>query len=267
MTEADIRIDDATSVPAEAAGIQVIGRAAAILRALEHEESGLSLGEIAGRVSLPRSTVQRIVAALGVEGLVLASGRRGEIRLGPALLALARSVDVAFERQIRPILVEMSRELGETVDLSVLQGTHAIFIDQVAGTQRLIAVSAVGERFPLHCTANGKALLACLPAARREVLLRGPLEKLTPCTVVEGREIEQQLVEFESTQLSWDREEHAEGICAVGTALIDSLGRCYAISIPTPAGRFKSQSAALGRTLLAYRARCLEMLPGSKVPM
>ena len=42
-------------------GVQVIARAAQVLRVLEHETEGLSLGEIAGRVDLARSTVQRIV--------------------------------------------------------------------------------------------------------------------------------------------------------------------------------------------------------------
>lgn len=266
MTNKAVEIDEEASGSGEANGIQVIGRAAAILRALELEDSGLSLGEIAQRVGLPRSTVQRIVAALSAEGLVLASGRRGEIRLGPALLALACSVDVASERQVRPVLVELSREIGETVDLSVLQGNRAIFIDQVAGTRRLIAVSAVGERFPLHCTANGKALLGCLSTSRRSTLLRGTLEKLTPHTIVDTSEIERQLLEFGQTQLSWDREEHAEGISAVGTAMIDALGRSYAISIPMPAGRFEPQAKALGEILLAYRQRCLDILPGSHKP-
>ena len=45
-------------------GIQVIARAAAVLRALENEPAGLSLGKIAQRVDLSRSTVQRIVDAL-----------------------------------------------------------------------------------------------------------------------------------------------------------------------------------------------------------
>lgn len=57
--------------------IQVIGRAAAILRALKDNQSGLSLGQIAREVALPRSTVQRIVAALHQERLVISeSGRQ-----------------------------------------------------------------------------------------------------------------------------------------------------------------------------------------------
>ena len=54
-------------------GIQVIARAAAVLRALKDSQTGLSLGQIADRVALPRSTVQRIVAALIDERLLVAT--------------------------------------------------------------------------------------------------------------------------------------------------------------------------------------------------
>src|SRR5205807_1695051 len=50
-----------------ALGVQVIARAASVLRALENRPEGLSLGQIAKEVGLARSTVQRIVAALQAE--------------------------------------------------------------------------------------------------------------------------------------------------------------------------------------------------------
>lgn len=58
-------------------GVQVIARAAAILRSLKNESDGLSLGQIAERVGLPRSTVQRIVGALHAESLVIAAAPIG----------------------------------------------------------------------------------------------------------------------------------------------------------------------------------------------
>ncbi|MDX5494183.1 MAG: helix-turn-helix domain-containing protein, partial [Alphaproteobacteria bacterium] len=70
-------------------GIQVIARAAAILRALARRPGGMSLGDIAAAVSLPRSTVQRIADALAAEGLVLTASSARGVRLGPALLSLA----------------------------------------------------------------------------------------------------------------------------------------------------------------------------------
>src|SRR3972149_1459395 len=72
--------------------VQVIARAATILRALEEENASLSLGQIAQRVNLARSTVQRIVSALETEKLVIAATPNGRVRLGPTILRLAASV-------------------------------------------------------------------------------------------------------------------------------------------------------------------------------
>ena len=57
------KIPGAEKIP-EKNHVQVIARAASIMRALEDTTTGLSLGEIAIKVGLARSTVQRIVAAL-----------------------------------------------------------------------------------------------------------------------------------------------------------------------------------------------------------
>ena len=148
------------------AGIQVIARAAAILRALRDDADGLSLGQIAERVGLPRSTVQRIVGALQVERLVIASSSGGSIRLGPEITALSEATRYNVVEECRLHLSELSRRLGETADLSVLRGAGMIFLDQVPGTHRLRTVSAVGDVFPLTNTANGRAALALLPEAR-----------------------------------------------------------------------------------------------------
>ncbi|HWI31700.1 MAG TPA: helix-turn-helix domain-containing protein [Microbacterium sp.] len=66
-----------------ASGVQVIARAAAILRELKDEPSSLSLRQLATRLDLPRSTVQRIVGALQQERLVVVTNAGRGIRLGP----------------------------------------------------------------------------------------------------------------------------------------------------------------------------------------
>src|ERR1700730_13288337 len=134
---------------------QGIARAAAILRTLEDQSLGLSLGQIAQRVDLARSTVQRIVAALESMHLVIAASPNGRVRLGPTIARLATSVQTDFVSIARPFLIKLSDELRETVDLATVKKDHLVFIDQVIGSQRLRTVSAVGETFPLHCTADG----------------------------------------------------------------------------------------------------------------
>lgn len=50
--------------------IQVISRAVNVLKSIGSKPDGMSLGEIAKQIYLPRSTVQRIVAALEEEGFI-----------------------------------------------------------------------------------------------------------------------------------------------------------------------------------------------------
>ena len=152
--------------------VQVIARAATILRALEEENGpGLSLGQIAQRVNLARSTVQRIVAALETEKLVIAATPNGRVRLGPTILRLAASVRSDFVAMARPFLGDCRKSSTKPSISPEVKKDHLVFIDQVIGSQRLRAVSAVGDTFPLYCTANGKAYLAQLTDKAIEALI------------------------------------------------------------------------------------------------
>src|SRR4051812_38367154 len=129
--------------------IQVIARASSILRALKNTGSGMSLGQIATHVHLPRSTVQRIIDSLFEEGLVMSAGPAGGFRLGPEIQSLARFGKIDVVEAVRPFIVALSKQTGETVDFSVLRSRQMLFLDQITGTHRLRAVSAVGEVYPL----------------------------------------------------------------------------------------------------------------------
>jgi DNA-binding IclR family transcriptional regulator len=237
--------------------VQVIARAATILRALEDENAGLSLGQIAQRVNLARSTVQRIVSALETEKLVIAATPNGRVRLGPTILRLAASVRSDFISLARPFLVRLSDELHETVDLSTVKKDHLVFIDQVIGSQRLRTVSAVGETFPLHCTANGKAYLAQLDDRAVEALIGRSYETRTPKTLTRMDALLAELKSVRHAGVAYDREEHTQGICAAGVALQDPLGNSVAISVPVPSQRFADRKTHIAERLIATK-RALE---------
>jgi DNA-binding IclR family transcriptional regulator len=237
--------------------VQVIARAATILRALEDENAGLSLGQIAQRVNLARSTVQRIVSALETEKLVIAATPNGRVRLGPTILRLAASVRSDFIALARPFLERLSEELHETVDLSTVKKNHLVFIDQVIGSQRLRTVSAVGETFPLPCTANGKAYLAQLSDAAIEALIGRSYEARTPKTLTKIEALLEDLKTVRRSGVAFDREEHTSGICAAGVALQDPLGNSVAISVPVPSQRFADRQALISERLMATK-RALE---------
>lgn len=237
----------------EKSQVQVIARAAAILRALEDQASGLSLGQIAQRVNLARSTVQRIVAALEAEKLVIAASPTGRVRLGPTILRLATSVQTDFVAIARPFLFKLSGELRETVDLAAVKRDHLVFIDQVIGSQRLRTVSAVGESFPLFCTANGKAYLAQLDEEAVGQLIGTRFEARTPNTLTTLSRLLDNLKTVRKTGVAFDDEEHTVGICAAGVAVRDLMGNDMAISVPVPAQRFHDHRSFIADRLLATK--------------
>jgi IclR family acetate operon transcriptional repressor len=236
-------------------GIQVIARAAALLRALERRPDGLSLGELAKAVELPRSTVQRIVDALDNEGLVLAASATSGVRLGPALLALAAATQFHIAEAARDTLKALAKQTGETVDLSLVDQDKVVFIDQVTGTQRLTAISAVGVSFPLHSSANGKALLAAMAdddIAKLRKRIR--LTALTPHTITTWDRLQQEIAAVRQRGCAYDREEHSLGISAVAVAIRSPSGELAAVSVPAPTQRFDSREAELTKALLKHTA-------------
>lgn len=215
-------------------GIQVIARATSILRALRDEPRGLSLGQIADRVGLARSTVQRIVAALQDERLVINIG--AGFKLGPEVTSLAQAATFNIVEVCRPKLAELVRATGETADLSVLRGGQMIFLDQAPGTHRLRTISAVGDVFPLTVTANGKAALALLARERAKTLAEA--EWAREARAGDWKALEAELLRVREDGLAFDLEEHAPGISAIGIAFHDPGGAICSISVPIPTSRF-----------------------------
>ncbi len=245
-------------------GIQVISRAATVLRSLKEHPEGLSLGQIASEVGLPRSTVQRIVGALQTERLLIANMSGGGVRLGPELGALAQAARFNTAEQCRPLLTELTQATGETSDLSVLRGDKMIFIDQVPGTHRLRTVSSVGEVFPVTTTANGRACLAQLPRdmalnhAKAEAARTGmPLDIGQFGAILDG---------ITETGLAHDNDEHSDGISAVGFAFTDLAGELHAISVPVPTSRFERQKQKIEKEIKRTAAKVQKTMSARPQP-
>ncbi|WP_323765740.1 IclR family transcriptional regulator [Marinovum sp.] len=234
-------------------GIQVIARAAAILRALKEERSGLSLGQIAARVDLPRSTVQRIAGALSAERFIIQDPNGGGIRLGPELGAFAEAANFNIVERCRSILNEVTQKTGETADLAVLRNGAMIFLDQVPGLHRLRTVSSVGEVFPLSTTANGRACLSLMPDVQARAMIEQ--EAGGPLPPDEMQALMARLDDIRSVGLAYDLDEHTPGISAAGFAFRDLSGNYHAISVPVPSMRFADIRPRLDEALREAQTR------------
>lgn len=228
--------------------VQAITRCFAILSVVSDSGTGLRLSDLARAVDLPRSTAHRIVRSLQHLGIVLIS-TDGRVRIGPGLIDLARTPQDTVIETAHPFMERLSMEVAETVDLATLNGDNVRFIDQVTGSQRLRAASVIGQEFPAYCTANGKALLAELSVRAREVALPKRLTKQTSNTITSRQELLAELERVRAAGVAFDREEHAEQICAVGTVIRDALGGLGAVTIAAPAERFYGNEDELASAL------------------
>lgn len=237
-------------------GIQVIARAAKILNALGENPGGMSLGEIAHAVDLPRSTVQRIVAALDSERLVRSSGAGG-LRLGPALLKLISSVHTDAVELMRPWLEHLSEVTNETVSLARASGTQLAIVHYVVASRELRVVPRMGLNLPLYSTSGGRALLALERDEDIELLVGAAWKELTDQTVKTLPELMQRVEEVRSSGISYDRGETLEGISTMAVALDTLFGR-FSVSLLVPTARFQKQEAFYRVEML----KCKEALAG-----
>lgn len=211
-------------------GIQVLRRAAAALDEIATAPGQLRLVDLHNRLGLAKSTARRLLVGL-VEVGFAAVDDDGRFTLGERLIGLTNADAGAITATFASALRQVAEATGETVDLSVLRGGQMWFIDQIESGHRLRAVSAVGMRFPLHATANGKAALALLDEAE----VADTLARIDPA---QARRIRSEFAEIRSTGVAFDRDEHTVGISAAGIARRVSSGNIVAISVPAPTERF-----------------------------
>lgn len=240
-------------------GIQVISRAAALLREVSANPDGLSLGQLAAATGLARSTVQRIVNALESEHLVQAGA--GGVRPGWGLRRLAELPGPGIARELRAEIYALFEATHETIDLSTLVNGEVLFMDRFLSDQPVRAVPALGADYPAYSMSNGKALLSlCSDAEIRALYGRGDLPQLTPDTLGSVDVLLKQIGAIRKGAIACDLEEHATGICAVGLPVGNFREVKLAISVVLPVARFASKRKAAEKALADCVKRCQRRL-------
>jgi len=212
-------------------GIQVLRRAVAALDEIASDPGQLRLVDLGERLGLAKSTTRRLAVGLVEVGLASIDSN-GRFALGDRLLGFGSADGAHISAIFRPTIERVARATdGETVDLSILRGQRMWFVDQIESSHRLRAVSAIGVRFPLDVTANGKAALAALegPAAEAAICRSKPAL---------AEVLRDEIAEIRHTGLAFDRGEHTPGISAAAIARRAAGDNIVAISVPAPTERF-----------------------------
>lgn len=221
--------------------VQVLDRALAILQVLSAEGPDLSLGEISEKLELHKSTVHRLIMVLERHKLIERNSVNGRFRLGLKLFELGtRAVSqLDLRERARPVLERLVLETSETVHLCVLDDIEVVYLDKIEPARSVRMASTVGRRNPAYCTAVGKAILAWLPEAQVEAIVRKQgLKAITANTITSFLELKTELAAIRERGYAIDNEEIEEGLRCVGCVVRDfSNAPVAAISVSGPAFR------------------------------
>lgn len=143
----------------------------------------LTAPELARRLSLPRSTIFRLLTTLETMGFVNRSGN--EYRLGMSVLRLGFEYLASLELTElgQPLLARLCDHLNYPSNLVVRDGRSIVYVAKVSPPSVFSSAVTVGTRLPAHATVLGRVLLADLSLAElRELYPEEHLEQHSPST-------------------------------------------------------------------------------------
>ena len=257
--------------PTAPEGTASLDKALDVLDAVGRAPAGLSQAELAARLALPRTTLYRLLGTLVARGLLRRDPLRRVYGLGMRCFEYARAA-YAMPDLVAAAGTELRalRDMtGETVYLATRDGLDVVALERCDGAHSQRSQSALGQRKPLHCTSQGKAILAALPAEERDALVRElPLTAVTPRSITDRRRLQAELRVTAARGWSVDDEEIVPGVRCCGAAIVDAAGVVRgSISVAGPAFRLTSERVELLGPEVAEAARRIgAQLSATQVP-
>jgi IclR family transcriptional regulator, acetate operon repressor len=221
--------------------VRAVERVCAILSLLQESVDGVSLVEIAAATELPKSSAFRYLHTLEVHRYVEHDQKLALYRLGLGFVTMqSRQVEVLRQRLL-PWLESLRDQLGETLNLGILDGDSVIYLDIVESRRSVRQAASTGDRDPIHSTALGKAIAAHLPEDRvRDILSRSGMPALTANTITNIDDYLGDLAKVRRIGYAMDDgENEVDGRCVAVPILPSRLPA--ALSLSAPASRLPLQ--------------------------
>jgi DNA-binding IclR family transcriptional regulator len=177
-------------------GPTVTGRVATVLAAFGTEHSAMTLSALSRRTGLPLTTVHRLTGELARHGL-LERDDDHRYRIGLRLWEIASTASRAVDLRdaALPFLQDLYGATRENVQLAVLDGVEAVYLERLSGQESVHVVTRVGSRLPVHATGVGLVLLAHAPIELQDEVLAAPLARFTRHTITDPRRLRRTLAD------------------------------------------------------------------------
>lgn len=204
---------------ADAPAPDMVGKALLLLTRLGDHPAGAPATELAREVGYPLSTAHRLLGALVRDGFAAFDPQSKRYTLGLRTFQLAQQVLHArgLSGLARPVLEEVSSVTKEATLLSVRDGDRQLYMYSIEGPQQVRVVGEPGKHGPLHCTGQGKVLIAFAdPAVREYLVAHVPLDPAGPKAITSRARFREEIELVRERGYAVADEEHEAGIRAVG---------------------------------------------------
>jgi len=238
-----------------------------LLKAFSDEHSELGISTLAERLHLAKSTVHRLASTL-VDAGMLEQNANGQYRLGLAVFELGslvrRKLDLSFEA--KPWLMTLREQTGETVDLSILDHDGVVCVNFLESRKVNRISAGIGLRKPVHCTAEGKVLIAFQSPQAIDRVVTAAHEQRTPRTLTDEAALREELAKVRARGYAIDDEEYEPGVRSIAAPVRDDTGNSVAaVGVTGPAHRLtKSRLAIIGRHVDAA-AKAISLRLGARL--
>jgi DNA-binding IclR family transcriptional regulator len=232
--------------------VRAVDRALEILLCFSQEKPVLSLTEIADHIGISKSTVNRLLRTLECRRFLMRDSGMGKYHLGFRFLEMASQVfEDVDQHWASPYLQNLAEECGETVDLSILDDDHVIYLQVVESSQRVKIAASKGQRLPAFCTASGKAFLANLPQEKVHKILATGLTRYGKNTASIVEKLSLDLNETRWRGFAISEQEYEKDISAVAAPILSVDGYpIAAIAIVGPSFRLPHERMlSMGRII------------------
>jgi IclR family transcriptional regulator, acetate operon repressor len=221
-----------------------VGKSLRILQLLACHES-MRVTELSRELGVAASTAHRLLNIMRNHDFVEQDIDSPRYRLGPAALKLGRPArsHPHLLPVSHPYLERLSADLNETVNLVVLDGPDALFLDGIQSRQAVRVATRTGARLPAYTTAGGKVLLACLPYQSLRALYPDQLRRVTKNTLPDLQALQQELQKVRGHGYALNLGEHLAEVYAIGVPVEGADGRpVAAVTVAGPATRWNRRA-------------------------
>jgi DNA-binding IclR family transcriptional regulator len=229
---------------AEERTVHSVDKAMELLELLLHHRLPMTLQELAAACGYPKSTIHTLLATLRRHEMVR-QNEDGRYALGIRLFELGCAVNARWDvtRPARPYLERLAARTGASTFIAVLEGDHAISLDQCAGGDGLQVVPEIGSRLPLHATAQGKLFLSLLSDSDAlQRVQRAGLTAYTPHTITDTGVLLHAMERIRRDGWATEDGEYKIGLRAAAAPVYDQFGQAkYALGV---VGLFRRVSSA-----------------------